>query len=388
MCVHPTITNQLKIMLIYMIHATIVLSQDLGAPKRSPPAFFLFTKVKGPQLKELNPQTPHGQIVKECGKFWRNMSDLEKAPYREEEQKLRAQYHVDMEKWKEAKKKEEKEAQEKLEEERKKLVPLLESDEPDSAEAVAASFAAHPRENVLNPQYRNMVQPVLGYAGNMPEKPRTRKRRSHKGTRSDDDAPKRSPSAFFLFVNNYRHRMKSEYPDLPYQDMISALSRNWKAMTDEQRKPFRDHEEELREQYYFKMRHYKKIKKDSIRLKGGFDDQQQSENNNVAEGVRADIPLTQTVQAPEVDTAEQLQQVQQQPLTFAPLTNDDVQEVVNYQQEINYQEDNHDYQHDLSYADYDPINVTAAKNDGGSGQYNEHHQASIDYSAVGDYFGL
>lgn len=368
----------------------MVLWQDLGAPKRSPPAFFLFTKVKGPQLKELNPSTPHAQIVKECGKFWRNMSDLEKAPYREEEQKLRAQYYADMEKWKEVKRKEEKEAQEKFEEERKKLVPLLESDQPESAEAGAATLAALPREseNVLNPQYKNMVQPVLGYSGNM-EKPRTRKRKNHKGTRADDDTPKRSPSAFFLFVNSTRHRMKLEHPDLPYQDMISRLSRNWKAMTDEQRKPYRDREVELREQYYFKMRHYKKIKKDNIRLKGGFDEQQQSQNGNVAEGVRADIPLAHTIQAPEVDTTtEQMQQVQQQPLTFAPLTNDVVQEAIgNYRQEINYQEDNHDYQHDLSYADYDPINVTATKNDE-SGEYNEHHQASIDYSAVGDYFGL
>lgn len=382
------------------------MSQDLGAPKRSPPAFFLFTKVKGPQLKELNPKAPHGQIVKECGKFWRNMSDLEKAPYREEEQQLRAQYHEDMTKWKEAKKKEEKEAQEKLEEERKKLLPLLENDdEPDSAEAFATALAAQqPRETILNPQYKHVVQPVLGYSGNTPEKPtRTRKRKNHKGTRADDDAPKRPPSAFFLYVNHYRHRMKLEYPDLPYHDMISMLSRNWKATTEEQRKPFRDREEELREQYHFKKTHYKKTKRDNMRLKGGLEDQlqqqqqqQQQTVNNIAEVARIDNPLTDAIQVPEVDT-EQIQQQQQQPLTFA-LTTDDVQEVVNYAQEINYQGENHDYQHDLSYADYDPINVVTtaadAKTDGvvdESGDYNQHqisHQASIDYSAVGDYFGL
>ena len=367
-----------------------ILSQDLSAPKRSPPAFFLFVKVKGPQLKELNPKTPHGQIVKECGKFWRNMSDSEKAPYREEEQNLRAQYHVDVEKWKEAKKKEEKEAQEKLEEERRKLIPLLESDEPESAEVIAAVIAA-PRENLLNPHYEKVVQPVLGYSDNILDKPRARKRKNHNGTRADDDSPKRPPSAFFLFVGHNRPRMKLEYPDLSYQDMIKTLSQNWKALTDEQRRPFRDREEELREQYYFKKTHYKKIKKDSIRLKGGVEDQQQSENN-IAVGERAAIPVAHTVQVPQVDTTEQ---VQQQPLTFAPLTTDDVQEVLNYQQEINDQEENHaDYQHDLSYADYDPINVTATKPDGvqdESGEYNQHqisHQASIDYSAVGDYFGL
>ncbi len=384
----------MNVMLTYM-------SQDLGAPKRSPPAFFLFTKVKGPQLKELNPKAPHGQIVKECGKFWRNMTDLEKAPYREEEQQLRAQYHEDMKKWKEAKKQEEKEAQEKLEEERKKLLPLLENDEPDSAEAFATALAAQPSENILNPQYENVVQPVLGYSSNAPEKPRTRKRKNHKGSRADDDAPKRPPSAFFLYVNHYRHRMKLEYPDLPYQDMISLLSRNWKATTEEQRKPFRDREEELREQYHFKKRHYKKTKRDNVRLKGGLEDQlqqqqqqqQQQGENNIAEVARIDNHLTHAIQVPEVNTTVQVQQ-QQQPLTFA-LTTDDVQEVVNYAQEINYQGENHDYQHDLSYADYGPINVTAdAKTDGvqdESGEYNQHqisHQASIDYSAVGDYFGL
>jgi len=350
----------------------------------------LFTKVKGPQLKELNPKAPHGEIVKECGKFWRNMSDTEKAPYREEEQKLRAQYHKDMEKWRDARKKEEKEAQEKLEEERKKLIPLLQSDEPESADAIAAAVAtAQPDENLLNPEYENIIQPVLDYSDNPSEKPRARKRRRHDGTRVDDDAPKRSPSAFFIFCNQYRPRMKLENPELSYHDIINTLSQKWKAMTDDQQKPFRDREEELREQYYFKKTHYKKNRKNRIKLKGGVDDQQRTEN--IAEGVGADIPVPHAIQAPQVDTTEQ----EQPPLTFATLA-DDVQEVVNYQQEINYQEENHDYQHDLSYADYniEPINVSAAKTDDvqdESGEYNQHqisHQASIDYGAVGDYFGL
>ena len=392
-------------------HLYDLMSQDLGAPKRSPPAFFLFTKVKGPQLKELNPKTPHGEIMKECGKLWRNMSDSEKASYREEEQKLRAQYHVDMQKWKDARKMEEKEAEEKLEEERKKLIPLLQSDEPESADAVAAAVAtAQPDENLLNPEYETTVQPVLDYCNNLSEEPRTRKRRTHDGTQ--DNAPKRSPSAFFIFCNHRRPQMKLEYPELPYHEMITTLSQSWKAMTDDQQKPFRDREAELREQYYFKKTHYKKNKKNIVKLKGGVEDQQQ-QSENITEGVGADIPVARATQIPKGNDEEDLgaliyqesqlrkreavgtTEQEQRPLTFAPLAND-VHEVVNYQQEINYQEENHDYQHDLSFADYniEPINVSAGKTDDvqdESGEYIQHqisHQASIDYGAVGDYFGL
>jgi len=318
------------------------------------------------------------------------MSDLEKAPYREQEQKLRVKYHDDMEKWKEDRKKEEKETREKLREERKKLIPLLQSDEPESADAIAAAVAtAQTDENLLNPEYETVVQPVLDYADNPSEKPRARKRRRHDGASVDDDAPKRSPSAFFIFCNQYRPRMKLENPELRYRDIINKLSQNWKAMTDDQQKPFRDREEELREQYYFKKTHYKKNKKNRIKLKGGVDDQQLSES--LAGDGDADIPLPHAIQTQRLVTTAQ----EQPPSTFATLA-DDVQEVVNYQQLINYQEENHDYRHELTYADYiiEPINVSAAKTDDvqdESGEYNQHqisHQASIDYGAVGDYFGL
>jgi hypothetical protein len=181
--------------------------------------------------------------------------------------------------------------------------------------------------------------------------------------------------------------MKVENPELSYKESIKKLSAEWAAMTDEQKKPFRDLEEELREQYYFKMAHYRRNKKKNIKLKGGVDDQLQSEF--VAEEV--ENPFTHVTQESLEDSAEQ----ERQRLSFAPLA-DDNNELVNYRQDINYHEENTDYHHDLSYADYniEPINVSAAKSDDGqdeNGEYNQHHishQASIDYGAVGEYFGL
>ena len=74
--------------------------KDEGAPKRSPSAFFLFANVTRPLIKEDNPNMPPIAVIKECSTMWKQLPELEKRPYLEEEQRLRAQYHVDVEQWK------------------------------------------------------------------------------------------------------------------------------------------------------------------------------------------------------------------------------------------------------------------------------------------------
>lgn len=74
----------------------------------------------------------------------------------------------------------------------------------------------------------------------------------------DLNAPKRSPPAFFLFVNHCRPALKNEYPELKHTDLVKMLGQKWADMSDEAKMPFREHEEQLRQQYHVDVAHYKK----------------------------------------------------------------------------------------------------------------------------------
>jgi len=47
-------------------------------------------------------------------------------------------------------------------------------------------------------------------------------------------------------------------PELCHTDLVKMLGRKWSEMSDEDKKPFREHEEKLRQQYFIDMKHYKK----------------------------------------------------------------------------------------------------------------------------------
>ncbi len=80
---------------------------------------------------------------------------------------------------------------------------------------------------------------------------------SHSITK-DPDAPKRSPPAFFLFVNHRRPQLKLQFPDLAHTELIKMCGQKWEQMSEEEKKPFRDHEQVLREQYHIDVQNYKR----------------------------------------------------------------------------------------------------------------------------------
>jgi len=139
-----------------------------GAPKRSPSAFFLFVNAKRPVLKETYSDMPNTTVVKTCSEMWKEISETEKAPFQEKEQKLRAQYHIDAENWKK-KLEEEQELKKEEEKARKK------DEAPDDNQGV-------PPEPVHCPTSANVCVNPLGFvppsvaAAAAPSRSRKRKR--------------------------------------------------------------------------------------------------------------------------------------------------------------------------------------------------------------------
>ena len=64
-----------------------------------------------------------------------------------------------------------------------------------------------------------------------------KKERKHRA-KKDKNAPKRAISAFFFYNKERRPGLIKEQPKLNNKEIISTLSKEWKALSDAQKKPY------------------------------------------------------------------------------------------------------------------------------------------------------
>mmetsp|Transcript_2334 Transcript_2334/g.5031 ORF Transcript_2334/g.5031 Transcript_2334/m.5031 type:complete len:502 (+) Transcript_2334:185-1690(+) len=217
-----------------------VKKKEPGAPKRSPSAFFLFVNQRRADFKSENPDMPHTEVVKALGKIWTDMPEEEKYPFREEELQLRAKYKAEADQWKKevkARKKEEKE--------------MKADPKKSGAKRVTTATAAATPYDPTSGHNPGISSSSVASAVEKEAKGGKRKKK-------DPNAPKRSPPAFFLFVNHHRPQLKLQFPDLAHTELIKMCGQKWEQMSEEEKKPFRDHEQVLREQYHIDVQNYKR----------------------------------------------------------------------------------------------------------------------------------
>ncbi|XP_043695201.1 high mobility group B protein 7-like [Telopea speciosissima] len=79
--------------------------------------------------------------------------------------------------------------------------------------------------------------------------PKSKKSKSEKKVK-DPNVPKRPPTAFFLFMDDFRKSYKEENPDGKDVKVVAKEGgQKWKSMTDEEKKPYTDRARELKEEY-------------------------------------------------------------------------------------------------------------------------------------------
>ena len=71
-----------------------------SAPKRPMSAFLKYSQSRRKNVKEENPDMSNTDVSRLLGEMWRNASDEEKKPYRDEEEIERADYNARIKKWK------------------------------------------------------------------------------------------------------------------------------------------------------------------------------------------------------------------------------------------------------------------------------------------------
>ncbi|XP_054938807.1 LOW QUALITY PROTEIN: high mobility group protein B2-like [Physeter macrocephalus] len=70
-----------------------------------------------------------------------------------------------------------------------------------------------------------------------------------KGKKKDPNAPKRPPSAFFLFCSEHRPKIKSEHPGLSIGDTAKKLGEMWSEQSAKDKQPYEQKAEKLKEKY-------------------------------------------------------------------------------------------------------------------------------------------
>ncbi|XP_022992985.1 high mobility group B protein 7-like [Cucurbita maxima] len=85
-----------------------------------------------------------------------------------------------------------------------------------------------------------------------PSEPKAKKSRTEKRGKKDKDpnAPKRPPTAFFVFMDDFRKSYKEAHPDSKgVKEVAKEGGEKWKSMTDEEKKPYQDKAAELKAEY-------------------------------------------------------------------------------------------------------------------------------------------
>lgn len=61
------------------------------------------------------------------------------------------------------------------------------------------------------------------------------KRKKREKKAKDPNAPKAPPSAYIMFQNDVRNRVRAEHPGVQYKDLMGMISKQWNALTPEKK---------------------------------------------------------------------------------------------------------------------------------------------------------
>jgi hypothetical protein len=105
---------------------------------------------------------------------------------------------------------------------------------PSTLTTTAALAAVHNGSTAVNAGYAAAVAAASTPAGN--KKQRNKKEKKAK----DPNAPKRPPSAYLLFQNDVREKIRTAQPGMPYREVLGVIAKRWKDLSDPERKYYDD----------------------------------------------------------------------------------------------------------------------------------------------------
>ncbi|KAL0480531.1 HMGB4 [Acrasis kona] len=79
-----------------------------------------------------------------------------------------------------------------------------------------------------------------------------------KSDKVEGSEPKKPSTSYVLYCQEKREELKKDKPDLKPKQINTELSKMWKALSDEDKKPFEDKNKELKEKYDADLEKYNK----------------------------------------------------------------------------------------------------------------------------------
>ncbi|KFW71851.1 High mobility group protein B2, partial [Pygoscelis adeliae] len=89
-----------------------------------------------------------------------------------------------------------------------------------------------------------------------------------KGKKKDPNAPKRPPSAFFLFCSEHRPKIKNDHPGLSIGDTAKKLGEMWSEQSAKDKQPYEQKAAKLKEKYEKDIAAYRAKSKSDAGKKG------------------------------------------------------------------------------------------------------------------------
>jgi len=190
-------------------------------PKRSMSSYFLFSNQRRESMKAENPDKKLTQIAVLIAAEWKTKSEDEKKEFVDLALKLKAEYVAKMEEYK------------KCDDYAKYMTSL---------EEWKAEKKAWEKADEMDVDSDDDMPPLKV---SFPKKPK------------DEKCPKRPLSNYFLYAKDVRASVKEEFPEMKITDIAKEISKKWKLLSDEEKKPFVDEATTLKEKYNKDIEEYK-----------------------------------------------------------------------------------------------------------------------------------
>jgi len=173
--------------------------KDPNKPKTPQSAFLYFSRDKRKEVVTLNPEIKFAEVGKKLGEMWSKMTEADKKDYEFLAQKDRLRYKTEMD---------------------------------------------------------NYSPPVAADSDEDDKKSKKRKRK-----KKDPDEPKGAPSAYILYANSVRDKIKTDNPAARFTDTGRIIGKMWKELSAEEKQPFNDDAQRLRLKSQQEKEDYKKTHK-------------------------------------------------------------------------------------------------------------------------------
>eukprot|EP01083_Nonionella_stella_P010153 29014_1 len=186
--------------------------KDPNAPKKSQSSYFIFSNERRPVLQaEQSGTISVTEISKTISSEWKAMDATQKKVYEDRAAILKSEYNIKFDEYKQS----------------------------DNYRKYQLQLA----------EWKETSKDILKSKGKPPKKPK-----------QPESMPKRPQSSYFVFSNERRSQMKSEYPDKKLTELSVIIAGEWKNKTAEEKKYYEEEAAKNKIKYQSEIEQYKKTK--------------------------------------------------------------------------------------------------------------------------------